>query len=40
MKKLGLVPGDKKYVDQIAANIILQEYMENHADVIAKLKNS
>lgn len=39
MKKMGLVPGDKRYVDQIAANVILQEYMENHPDVLQQLKD-
>ncbi|MDD5847573.1 MAG: Holliday junction resolvase RuvX [Lachnospiraceae bacterium] len=38
LAKMGHKAGDKRYVDQIAASVILQEYMNAHPDVLAKLK--
>lgn len=39
MDEMGIPASERKtYVDMLAANVILQEYMENHRDELEKLK--
>lgn len=39
MDDMGILPGDrKKYVDMLAASVILQDYMESHRQEIEKLR--
>lgn len=39
MDRMGIAPEDRgKYVDMIAANVILQEYMENHREKLEQLR--
>jgi putative Holliday junction resolvase len=38
LDEMGIAPADRKtYLDTVAANIILQEYMENHREEMTRL---
>ncbi|MBP3735655.1 MAG: Holliday junction resolvase RuvX, partial [Lachnospiraceae bacterium] len=40
MRQMGIPTSKyKDYVDMLAANLILQEYMENHRDALEELKH-